>query len=219
MRRSFPWLAWVWLALAQPSHAADLTAQLTQFFKARDPQHAAGMTVVIRTPQQQWPNCDNPELQLPGNSRQWGNISIAANCEQNRRFLQVQVQVNGEYLVANRQLMRGSTLSADDFRLASGRLDELPARALVDSSGVIDAIALRDIPPGQPVTASMVRQPWRVKAGQNVMVVASGNGFNASSEGRALNNASTAQMVRVRMGNGQVVSGRVDADGNILITL
>jgi flagella basal body P-ring formation protein FlgA len=51
------------------------------------------------------------------------------------------------------------------------------------------------------------------------MVVASGNGFNASSEGRALNNASAAQMVRVRMGNGQVVSGRVDADGNILISL
>ena len=219
MRRTFSLLAWVWLALALPSHAADLTAQLTQFFKARDPQHAAGMTVVIRTPQQQWPTCETPNLQLPGSSRQWGNISIAANCDQNRRFLQVQVQVSGQYLVANRQLMRGSTLSADDFRFATGRLDELPARALVDNSGVIDAIALRDIPPGQPVTASMVRQPWRVKAGQNVMVVASGNGFNASSEGRALNNASTAQMVRVRMGNGQVVSGRVNADGNILITL
>lgn len=219
MRRVFTLLAPLWLALALPSYAADLTAQLTQFFQARDPQHAAGMTVVIRTPQAQWPTCDTPELQLPGNSRQWGNISIAANCDQNRRFLQVQVQVTGQYLVASRQVARGSNLSADDVRLETGRLDELPARALTDNSGVIDAVALRDIPPGQAVTATMVRQPWRVKAGQNVMVVASGNGFNASSEGRALNNASAAQMVRVRMGNGQVVSGRVDADGNILISL
>ncbi|WP_343551884.1 flagellar basal body P-ring formation chaperone FlgA [Pantoea sp.] len=219
MRRMFTLLAPLWLALALPSYAADLTAQLTQFFQARDPQHAAGMTVVIRTPQAQWPTCDTPELQLPGNSRQWGNISIAANCDQNRRFLQVQVQVTGQYLVASRQVARGSNLSADDVRLETGRLDELPARALTDNSGVIDAVALRDIPPGQAVTATMVRQPWRVKAGQNVMVVASGNGFNASSEGRALNNASAAQMVRVRMGNGQVVSGRVDADGNILISL
>jgi flagella basal body P-ring formation protein FlgA len=219
MRRVITLLTPLWLALALPSYAADLTAQLTQFFKARDPQHAAGMTVVIRTPQAQWPTCDVPELQLPGNSRQWGNISIAANCDQNRRFLQVQVQVTGQYLVASRQVARGSNLSADDVRLETGRLDELPARALMDNSGVLDAVALRDIPPGQAVTASMVRQPWRVKAGQNVMVVASGNGFNASSEGRALNNASAAQMVRVRMGNGQVVSGRVDADGNILISL
>lgn len=219
MRRFSPLLATLLLAFALPGYSADLTAQLTQFFKARDPQHAAGMTVVIRTPQEQWPTCDTPELQLPGNSRQWGNISISANCAQNRRFLQVQVQVTGQYLVANRQVTRGTTLDPNDFRMETGRLDELPPRALVDQNSVTDAIALRDIPPGQAVTASMLRQPWRVKAGQNVMVVASGNGFNASSEGRALNNASAAQMVRVRMGNGQVVSGRVDADGNILISL
>ena len=65
----------------------------------------------------------------------------------------------------------------------------------------------------------MMRQPWRVKAGQSVMVIASGQGFNASGEGKALNNAILAQSVRVRMGNGQVVSGKVDADGNILISL
>jgi flagella basal body P-ring formation protein FlgA len=65
----------------------------------------------------------------------------------------------------------------------------------------------------------MLRQPWRVKAGQNVMVIANGDGFDASGEGKALNNATSAQWVRVRMGNGQIVSGRVGDDGNILITL
>jgi len=219
MRRTLPFIAVCCLLLALPAAAADLTAQLTQFFKARDPQHAAGMTVVIRTPKAQWPTCDTPALELPGNSRQWGNLSLKTSCDQNRRFLQVQVQVTGEYLVTSRQITRGSTLTADDFKLESGRLDQLPPRALFDNSSVVDGIALRDISPGQPVTASMLRQPWRVKAGQNVMVVASGNGFNASSEGQALNNASAAQQVRVRMGNGQVVSGRVDADGNILISL
>jgi flagella basal body P-ring formation protein FlgA len=65
----------------------------------------------------------------------------------------------------------------------------------------------------------MLRQPWRVKAGQDVMVVASGDGFDASGEGKALNNGTISQWVRVRMGNGQVVSGRVSDDGKILITL
>ena len=133
--------------------------------------------------------------------------------------LQVQVQVTGDYLVANHQLTRGTAVSAADFRTETGRLDTLPARALVDGTHLAEAIALRDIPPGQPVTASMLRQPWRVKTGQSVMVTASGDGFNASSEGRALSNAGVAQTVRVRMGNGQVVSGRVGEDGNILISL
>nr|MBA2816699.1 Flagella basal body P-ring formation protein FlgAprecursor [Candidatus Pantoea persica] len=135
---------------------------------------------------------------------------MAASCGDTRRFLQV--QVTGHYLVAKRLLARGATVSADDFRLQSGRLDTLPARARYHVELVADAVVLCDIPPGQPVTLSMVRQPWRVKAGQNVMVIASG-------EGKALNNATHAQSVRVRMGNGQVVSGKVDADGNILISL
>jgi flagella basal body P-ring formation protein FlgA len=65
----------------------------------------------------------------------------------------------------------------------------------------------------------MLRQAWRVKAGQQVMVVANGDGFSINSEGKALNNAAVAQNARVRMSSGQVVSGTVDSDGNILINL
>lgn len=205
--------------IALPAKAADLSAQLNQFFKTRDPQHAVGMNVVVRTPQAQWPSCDSPQFTLPGNSRLWGNISVAANCDENRRYIQVQVQVSGQYLVAKRQLARGSSVTKEDFQLQTGRLDTLPARTLFDSASVADAVVLRDIQPGQPVSLSMLRQPWRVKAGQNVMVIASGDGFDASGEGKALNNATSAQWVRVRMGNGQIVSGRVGDDGNILITL
>ena len=40
-----------------------------------------------------------------------------------------------------------------------------------------------------------------------------------NAEGKALNNAAVAQNARVRMISGQVVSGVVDSDGNILINL
>lgn len=219
MRNFIALLAGLLALVALPASAVDLSAQLTQFFQARDVQHAAGMKVEIKTPQAQWPSCEAPQFSLPGNSRLWGPMSVATTCGDTRRFLQVQVQVTGDYLVATRLLARGTTVSAEDFRLQSGRLDTLPARTLFDAKSVADAVVLRDIQPGQPVTQSMMRQPWRVKAGQSVMVIASGEGFNASGEGKALNNAFLAQSVRVRMGNGQVVSGKVDADGNILISL
>lgn len=207
------------LLCLQSASAADLTSQLTDFFKARDVEHAQGMQVVLRTPQNQWPACETPQFSLPGNSRMWGNISVAANCGQERRYLQVQVQVSGNYLVVSRQVARGATLTAEDMTMTNGRLDTLPARTLDSPAQATDAVAMRDLVPGQPITQMMVRLPWRVKAGQDVMVIAQGEGFNASGEGKAMENATTAQPVRVRMSNGQVVSGRVNSDGNILITL
>lgn len=213
------WLGAMLTFLVMPVGAEDLGAQLNQFFKTRDPLHAAGMNVVVRTPQNQWPPCEAPQFSLPGNSRLWGNMSVAATCDRQRRYLQVEVQVTGEYVVVNRQIPRGTTLTADDVMIKQGRLDTLPARAVLDSQQIVDAVSVRDILPDQPLTLSMVRQAWRVKAGQPVIVIAQGDGFNVSSEGRALNNATAMQRVRVRMGNGQVVSGNVGADGNILISL
>ncbi|MFS2224026.1 flagellar basal body P-ring formation chaperone FlgA [Pantoea sp. B65] len=219
MRRVTPLLAGLFGLLSLHTDAADLTTQLTQFFKARDATHAENLTVVLRTPAAQWPQCDTPQFFVAANSRQWGMISVAANCGQERRYLQVQVQVTGDYVVTSRQVARGSALKASDLSIKHGRLDVLPARVIVDPQQIVEAISIRDITPGQPLTLSMVRQPWRVKAGQNVIVIAQGNGFNATSEGRAMNNATATQPVRVRMGNGQIVSGKVDADGNILISL
>ncbi|PNS13397.1 flagellar biosynthesis protein FlgA [Mixta theicola] len=219
MRIMTLWLGTILTLLVMPVRADDLSAQLNQFFKTRDPLHAAGMNVVVRTPEQQWPPCATPQFSLPGNSRLWGNMSVAANCDRERRYLQVEVQVTGDYVVANRQIPRGSALTAGDIVIKQGRLDTLPARAVLDPQQIVEAVSVRDILPDQPLTLSMVRQAWRVKAGQPVIVIAQGDGFNVSSEGRALNNATAMQRVRVRMGNGQIVSGNVSADGNILISL
>lgn len=222
MRRYRALLALLLTTISLSAAAGDLNAQLNQFFKNRygeSAQSARDLTVAIKTPPAMWPACDTPQFSLPGNSRTWGNISVAANCGQNRRYIQVQVQVSGSYLVAARPVSRGSAIATGDLRMMQGRLDTLPARALLTSEQAVDAIALRDLVPGQPVTAMMIRQPWRVKAGQTVTVTASGDGFSISNEGRAMNNATVAQAVRVRMNSGQIVSGKVGADGNILISL
>ncbi len=202
--------------------AADLTVRLTDFFKTRygeNGKSADTLTVVVKTPQTQWPTCEAPQFSLPGNSRMWGNISVAANCDQNRRYIQVQVQVVGDYLVAARQVSRGTAITAEDVKTVHGRLDTLPAMAVTAITDVVEAVSLRDIPAGQPLTKMMVRLPWKVKAGDSVNVTASGAGFNVTSEGRVMNNATATQPVRVRLNSGQIVSGKVGGDGNILISL
>ena len=74
------------------------------------------------------------------------------------------------------------------------------------------------IHPDQPIQLTQL-PCMAVKKRQRVNVIASGDGFSANAEGQALNNAAVVQNARVRMVSGQVVSGVVDADGNILINL
>ena len=128
-------------------------------------------------------------------------------------------QATGNYVVAAMPIARGGKLEAGNVKLKRGRLDTLPPRTVLDINQLVDAISLRDLSPDQPIQLTQFRQAWRVKAGQRVNVIASGDGFSANAEGQALNNAAVAQNARVRMVSGQVVSGVVDADGNILINL
>jgi len=207
-------LLWSSVSLAQ-----DLDAQLTAFFAQRLAGFSDEVTVQVRTPPTMLPSCDMPAFSIPGTSKLWGNVSVTALCGNEKRFIQVAVQATGDYVVASQAIPRGGVVQPGSVTLKRGRLDQLPPRTMLDINQAQNAVSLRDVAPGQPLQLSMLRQSWRIKAGQRVMVIASGEGFSVNGEGQALNNAAVAQNARVRMTSGQVVSGTVDSDGNILINL
>ncbi|HEI8866170.1 flagellar basal body P-ring formation chaperone FlgA [Serratia sp. AKBS12] len=201
------------------ARAEDLAAQIDSFIKAQFGASPVAVTVRVRTPAAQWPPCARPQLALASNARRWGNISVSARCGQQRSFIQTQVQVVGRYLVTARSISAGSILTAEDVTLKTGRLDTLPPRMLSDSRRAIGAVSLRNLGPGQPLTLSMLRRAWVIKAGQPVQVTAQGEGFSISGAGKAMNNAAADDRVRVRMSSGQIVSGIAGDDGAIRVTL
>ncbi|WES70158.1 flagellar basal body P-ring formation chaperone FlgA [Superficieibacter sp. HKU1] len=207
------------LVLCPLAQAQDLNAQLSAFFAQRLTGFSDEVVVKVKTASNLLPPCEQPALSVQGNSKLWGNVNVLAQCGGEKRYIQVLVQATGNYVVAAAPLARGSTLSPASVTLKRGRLDQLPPRTLLEMNQVQDAVVLRDLAVGQPVQQFMLRQSWRVKAGQRVQVIASGDGFSINSEGQALNNAAIAQNARVRMSSGQVVSGTVNADGNVLINL
>lgn len=207
------------LAFSPLAQADDIQTQLNAFFTQRLTGFSNEVNVTLRNAQMLKLACEQPALSTPGNSRLWGNLTVQAQCGGVKQYLQVNVQAVGDYVVAAAPIVRGMPIGAQSVTLKRGRLDQLPPRAMLNLAQAEDAISLRDVAMGQPLQLSMVRQSWRVKAGQKVMVVAQGDGFSINSEGQALNNAAVAQSARVRMPSGQVVSGQVDTDGNILINL
>ena len=212
-------LAATLLLLSPLVQADNLSDQLTAFFTQQLAGFSDDVSVTVRTPTNLLPSCEQPSFSVTGSAKLWGNLNVLARCANEKRYLQVTVQATGNYVVAASPIARGSVLQADSVTLKRGRLDQLPPRTMLDISQAQDSVSLRDMAPGQPIQLSMVRQAWRVKAGQRVMVVANGDGFSVNSEGQALNNAAVAQNARVRMSSGQVVSGTVGSDGNILINL
>lgn len=212
-------LAATLLLLSPLAQAENLQAQLTTFFAQQLAGFSDEVSVTVRTPPNLYPSCEQPSFTVTGTTKLWGNVNVLARCANEKRYLQVAVQATGNYVVAAAPIARGSVLQASSVTLKRGRLDQLPPRTMLDIDQAQDAVSLRDMAPGQAIQLSMLRKAWRVKAGQQVMVVANGDGFSINSEGKALNNAAVAQNARVRMSSGQVVSGTVDSDGNILINL
>ncbi|RZV02251.1 UNVERIFIED_ORG: flagella basal body P-ring formation protein FlgA [Serratia quinivorans] len=212
-------LLFAMLMFSMSAHAEDLAMQIDRFISSQFSGSQVQVKVLVRTPSSQWPQCEFPQLSLPQSARRWGNISVSARCGQERRFIQTQVQVIGKYLVSARSISAGSQLTAADITLKSGRLDTLPPRTLSEPGKALGAISLRNISPGQPLTFSMLRRAWVIKAGQSVQVTAQGTGFNISGSGKAMNNAAAEDSIRVRMTSGQIVSGIAGDDGTIRITL
>ncbi|WP_431638282.1 flagellar basal body P-ring formation chaperone FlgA [Enterobacter mori] len=212
-------LAATLLLLSPLAQAENLQAQLTTFFAQQLAGFSDEVSVTVRTPPNLYPSCEQPSFTVTGTTKLWGNVNVLARCANEKRYLQVAVQATGNYVVAAAPIARGSVLQASSVTLKRGRLDQLPPRTMLDINQAQDAVSLRDMAPGQAIQLSMLRKAWRVKAGQQVMVVANGDGFSINSEGKALNNAAVAQNARVRMSSGQVVSGTVNSDGNILINL
>lgn len=211
--------ATVLLLFAQLSFAGQFDAPLQAFFQERLAGTSSDIKVTVKTPDTQIPSCDNPDFSLPPNGRFWGNLSVLMRCGAQQRYLQVYVQANGNYLAASQVIDRGEQVTSTNVALKYGPLDQLPPNTLFSMTDAMDAIVLRNVAAGQPIMQSMLRPAWRVKAGQQVQVIAQGQGFSINSAGQALNNAAIEQSARVRMTSGQVVSGVVSADGNILINL
>lgn len=198
--------------------AQDLNSQLNDWFARRLAGFSDDVVVTLRTAPNLLPNCATPAFSMTG-AKLWGNVNVLARCANEKRYLQVNVQATGNYVVAAAPVARGGTIDPASVTLKRGRLDQLPPRTVLDISQIQQAVSLRDLAPGQPIQLNMLRQAWRIKAGQRVQVIASGDGFSVNAEGKALNNAAVAQNARVRMLSGQIVSGIVDPDGNILINL
>ncbi|MEN3261862.1 flagellar basal body P-ring formation chaperone FlgA [Sodalis endosymbiont of Spalangia cameroni] len=172
--------------------------------------------VTLKTPAKLLPDCPSPHMQLASHGRLSGNMSVTARCGERRYFLQILVRARGDYWVAARALPAGTSLSAKDIVKEHGELVGQARNVIFATQPVTGSLTTRTLQAGQPLAATLLRAPWKVRQGNPVAVVSRGPGFQVRHYGKAMSDAAVGDTLRVRLASGQMVSGAVDNQGVVL---
>jgi len=154
--------------------------------------------------------CPAPEAFLMPGARAWGKTTVGVRCAAPSAwtvYIQSQVSVLGSYVAAAVPLAQGQAIEEAQLAVMQGELTALPAGIATDKAQLIGKTSSLSISAGTPLRVDMVKAKPVILNGQLVKLVSKGNGFSVSAEGKAAGSAAEGQVVAVRTGNGQQISG------------
>jgi flagella basal body P-ring formation protein FlgA len=215
---------WSLLASAAAQQAAAPLYRAVEDYLRTQTQGFPGKVNFRITPlaaRTQLSRCDAYEPFQPAGSSPWGKTTVGVRClgpASWTLYLQVQVNIQAQYLAAARPLAAGQVIGENDFVVMNGNLGTLPATVLTNAEQALGKTIKIGITFGQPLRSDQLIASWAIQQGQMVKTVSRGSGFSVSSEGKALSNALEGQVVQVRTPSGQTVSGIARAGGIVEIT-
>lgn len=191
---------------------AVLKSTVEQFLKVQAGGLPGQVTVNVGAidPRLNLAACAEPQAFFMPGARAWGKTTVGVRCAAPATwtiYIQANVTVVGEYIATAAPLVQGQPIDAGQLTVLKGDLTMLPAGIATDASQVIGRSAMASLPPGTPVRLDTLRSKPVVQSGQLVRLVSSGSNFSVSAEGRAMSTAGDGQVVQVRTGNGQQISG------------
>jgi len=198
-----------------------LLQQVHQFLYQETQALGEEVVIDLRPPSPHLPECIQPEPFLPNaNQAPLGRVSVGVRCGENGRqvrYLQAQIDVIGSYVVAARDIERGTLITSNMLSERGGNLGDLSAQALTAEEDIIGKITQRPIRTGSAFLAHYLQAPDLVERGQRVTVVAQGSAFRVSREGEALENGALGEQVRVRFGSREIMTARVTDRGVLVV--
>ncbi|AKQ56002.1 flagellar basal body P-ring formation chaperone FlgA [Bordetella hinzii] len=216
------------LALTSPAAHAQATESPENISRAAEAflksQLAPGQASVVMDPvkNDRLPACDALSPFMPGALRPRARMTVGVRCAAPHNwtaYVQASVSMTGTYYVAGRQIPPGKTIGPEDLDAREGDLIALPAGVMTDTARILGMQARHRINAGQPIRGSALRNADAIARGQNVRIIARGNGFTVSSEGQAMDDAPPGATVQVRTASGQIVSGVVQSAGQVEVQL
>ncbi|WP_028454667.1 flagellar basal body P-ring formation chaperone FlgA [Chitinilyticum litopenaei] len=162
--------------------------------------------------------CSSMEVSVPSGQRLVGNVLLRVRCTGGASWslnVPAQISMQVTYFTATRPLAANQTIDAQDLAAQQGDLANLPGSVILDPAHAIGRTLNTAVPAGQPLRREMLRAAIVIQQNQRVRVVFRQDGMEIANEGTALANATEGSPVRVRVGNGSVISGIARASGEV----
>ncbi|MEK6749007.1 MAG: flagellar basal body P-ring formation chaperone FlgA [Pseudomonadota bacterium] len=152
-----------------------------------------------------------------------GNTSVALNCPQDlpwRAILPVTIRGYAAVVVANRPLLPGQTVRAEDLQQVKLDIANLHNGYYTQSIQVINALVKQAIRPGMPVYAHQLRPALLIKRGEKVVLMREHSGLSIRMMGEALKDGALGDIIPVRnLNSRRVVEGTVTRRQEVTIRM
>lgn len=149
-----------------------------------------------------------------------GNITVGVKCinEQGHdmpRYYRARIGIEDDYIVAARDLMPGTLLSAADIDTQHGDITRLTTSnaPLARAADVVGQRLTRRVVAGAPLQTTMVKAPLVITRNSRVTVIARQAGFTITAQGTAMDEAPSEGQLRVRMDSKKIIMARATAPG------
>ncbi|HET7267210.1 MAG TPA: flagellar basal body P-ring formation chaperone FlgA [Oleiagrimonas sp.] len=181
------------------------------FLQARTASLGGKASVTVHASAAALPTCKNPRPFLPGhNQRLLGRVTVGVRCQGGQtRYLRARVSVIGTYWVAARAIPARVTIDASMVQPRQGKLARLPYQAVFKRSHIIGMTTTRRLAPGTVIERSQLHAPRLVRSRQPVTLEVLGEGFRITRQGKALQNGTMGDTVRVRLQDRSILTGTV----------
>ena len=167
--------------------------------------------------------CTQVEPYIPVGTKLWGKTRLGLRCLQGSSkwnvFLPLTIKAFGPAWVIKGQVPSGTVLSAADAMASEVDWAEQNSPVIAQQANWIGQTATRALGTGQVLRQDMVKPSQVFQAGAQVRVLAHGAGFEIATSAQAISAGVVGQTARIRMNNGTILFGVVQADQTVSLTL
>ncbi|MCP4126171.1 MAG: flagellar basal body P-ring formation protein FlgA [Gammaproteobacteria bacterium] len=146
--------------------------------------------------------CDQPlESYTPQGRRRMGKITVGIRCNGTHpwsMFVPVTVKVMTQVVVARDSLPRGAVIGEGDIGLEQRDISRLHRGYLEKKTAVLGKKLRQRIRQHQVITPSQLDSPHAIKRNNRVTILASSKALKIRVTGKALQNGSLGELIRVR---------------------
>lgn len=168
--------------------------------------------------------CERPlESFTPQGKRRLGKITVGVRCNGSHPwslFVPVTVKVMADVVVAKGSLPRGTIIRAGDITLEQRDISRLHRGYLETKQAVLGKKLRQRLRQHQVVTPSQLDTPHAIKRNNRVTILANSKSLQIRMAGKALQNGSLGQLIRVRnVSSKKELDARVIAPGIVEVAM